>query len=69
MIWNLNSWSKSSEEEEEEEMGAQDEEEEFCGVWRAKLTILVAIAHEVYVSACWYLIYWLLLKYGGRNVS
>ena len=46
MICNSNSWSRSSgkgEEEEEEEVRSQEEEEEkFCGVWRAKLTILVA---------------------------
>ena len=30
--------------EEEEEVGSQEEEEEkFCWVWRAKLTILVAL--------------------------
>jgi hypothetical protein len=45
MIFNLNSWSRSSGEgKEEEEMGSQEEEEEkFCWVWRAKLTILVAL--------------------------
>ena len=45
MICNSNSWSRSSgEEEEEEEVRSQEEEEEkFCWVWRAKLTILVAL--------------------------
>ena len=34
----------SEEEEEEEEVGSQgEEEEEFCWIWRAKLTILVAL--------------------------
>ena len=45
MICNSNSWIRSSGEiEEEEEVGSQEEEEEkFCWVWRAKLTILVAL--------------------------
>ena len=46
MICYSNSWrSRSSGEgEEEEEVRSQEEEEEkFCWVWRAKLTILVAL--------------------------
>ena len=45
MICNSNCWSRSfGETEEEEEAGSQEEEEEkFCWVWRAKLTILVAL--------------------------
>ena len=45
MICNSNSWRRSSVEiEEEKEVGSQEEEEEkFCWVWRAKLTILVAL--------------------------
>ena len=47
MIYNSNSWSRSSGEiEVEEEMRSQEEEEEeekFCWVWRAKLTILVVL--------------------------
>ena len=47
MICNSNSWRRSSGEiEEEEEVGSQgeeDEEERFCWVWRARLTILVAL--------------------------
>ena len=46
MICNSNSWSRSSgKREEEEEVRAQEEEKEekFCWVWRAKLTILVAL--------------------------
>ena len=49
MNCNSNSWSRSSGEgEEEEEVKSQEEEEEdeeekFCWVWRAKLTILVAL--------------------------
>ena len=41
----MNCWSRSlEEEEEEEEVRTQEEEEEkFCWVWRAKLTILVAL--------------------------
>ena len=65
MICNSNCWSRSSgEEEEEEEVRSQEEEEEkFCWVWRAKLTILVAlrkmflladllIAAEIWPSSC-----------------
>ena len=45
MICSSNCWSRSSgEEEEEEEVRSQEvEEEKFCWVWRAKLTILVAL--------------------------
>jgi hypothetical protein len=45
MICSSNCWSRSSgEEEEEEEVRPQEEEEEkFCWVWRARLTILVAL--------------------------
>ena len=45
MIWNSNSWSKSSGEEElEEEVESQEVEEvEFCWLRRSKLTILVAL--------------------------
>ena len=46
MICSSNCWSRSSgeEEEEEEEVRSQEvEEEKFCSVWRATLTILVAI--------------------------
>ena len=45
MICNSNSWRRSyGETEEEEDVGSQEEEEEkFCWVWRAKLTILVAL--------------------------
>ena len=45
MICNSNSRRRSSGEiEEEEEVGSQEKEEEkFCWVWRAKLTILVAL--------------------------
>ena len=45
MIWNSNSWSKSSREEElEEEVESQEVEEvEFCWLRRSRLTILVAL--------------------------
>ena len=45
MICNSNSWSRSSGEgEEEEEVRSQEEEEEkFFWIWRAKLSILVAL--------------------------
>ena len=45
MICNSNSWSRSfgEEEDEEEVMSQEEEEEKFCWVWRAKLTILVAL--------------------------
>ena len=45
MICNSNSWSRSSGEgKKEEEVRLQEEEEEkFCWVWRARLTILVAL--------------------------
>ena len=45
MICSSNCWSRSSEEEEEEEevRSQEVEEEKFCWVWRAKLTILVAL--------------------------
>ena len=45
MIWSSNCWIRSSaEEEEEEEVRSHEmEEEKFCWVWRAKLTILVAL--------------------------
>jgi hypothetical protein len=46
LIGNSNCWSRSSgkEEEEEEEVRSQEvKEEKFCWVWRAKLTILVAL--------------------------
>ena len=45
MIWDSNSWSKSSREEElEEEVELQKVEEvEFCWLRRSKLTILVAL--------------------------
>ena len=45
MICSSNCWSRSSgEEEEEEEVRSQEvEEEKFCWVWRATLTILVAL--------------------------
>ena len=45
MICDSNSWSWSSGKiEEEEEVGSQEEEEEkCCWMWRAKLTILVAL--------------------------
>ena len=58
MICNSNSWSRSSgKREEAEEVRAQEEEKEekFCWVWRAKLTILVALSFEFGcfdVSAC-----------------
>ena len=55
MICNSNSWSRSSGEEEEEEVRSQEvevEEEKFCWVWRAKLTILVALRNMEHVSAC-----------------
>ena len=45
MIWNSNSWSKSSGEEElEQEVESQEVEEvEFFWLWRSRLTILVAL--------------------------
>ena len=45
MIWSSNCWIRSSAEEDaEEEVRSQEvEEEKFCWVWRAKLTILVAL--------------------------
>ena len=44
-IWSSSCWIRSSgEEEAEEEMRSHEvEEEKFCWVWRAKLTILVAL--------------------------
>ena len=65
IICSSNCWCRSSkEEEEEEEVRSQEEEEEkFCWVWRAKLTILVAlrkiflladllIAAEIWLTQC-----------------
>ena len=47
VIWSSNCWIRSSgEEDAEEEVRSQKqevEEEKFCWVWRAKLTILVAL--------------------------
>ena len=45
MIWSSSCWIRSSAEEEaEEEVRSQEvEEEKFCWVWRARLTILVAL--------------------------
>ena len=45
MIWNSNSWSKSSGEEESEEAVESQEVEdfEFCRLRRSRLTLLVAL--------------------------
>ena len=70
MIWCSNCWIRSSgEADAEEEVRSQEvEEEKFCWVWRAKLTILVAlrkiflladllIAAEMWLTQC-FIIFW-----------